>query len=169
MLDKFQEADILFSIVSKTVKNPKRKRYWSNSLDQPKFYPTEKSVLLEPLCYECQLQFKIDGLTYPVLQEQCAVKFALPAKGKFSQPQHQNTVKQILAKILDAPHFEISNEFGQVCLSVPVRMIPAEMVTRNIRAKVPVLVKLNCTTIEPIELKCIQELNLQIMPDTNES
>ncbi len=130
---------------------------------QPKLYPVEKTILVEPFRQEYSLQFKVDGCEQPITKEQCVLKFALPAKGKFSNPQHQAKVKQILGTILDAQHFEITNESGQVCVSVPIRMLPDHIVSRNMRIKLPILVKLDCTLNPPLSLKCIQELDVQMI------
>lgn len=132
-------------------------------MSEPKLYPVEKTILVEPIRQECSLQFKLDGFDQVITKDQCILKLALPAKGKFSNPEHQARVKQILATMLDAQHFELTNESGQICLSVPIRMLPHNIANRNLRIKLPILVKLDCSLNPPISLKCIQELDVQIV------
>jgi len=131
-------------------------------LDKVKFYPQAKTVVLEPLVAEKELQYTLEGLDPKITKEQLRLKFAFPAKWEIDPPRLKDKVKNILIQIIDAGNFTMQASGGVVKLVVPVTMVAPETVGENIQVKIPVLVKLEKVSGEPTEFKCIQEIELKI-------
>ncbi len=132
-------------------------------MDKVKFYPQDKSVILEPQKQTKELQYLLEGFDPKIAKEQLRLKFAFPAKWEMEPPRLKDKVKTILVQILDAGNFKlVPAGSGKAKISVPVKAIVPELADEAIQVKIPVLVKLEKIDGDTGETKCIQEIELKI-------